>query len=694
MSASSTAARAGTTRPPDIRRLLQRQQGLLVAIGTFLVVLGLLALKSAHGLGYYDLSSTGNSATPLALAAIGETIVVLTGGLDLSAGAVISLVNCLLAAHMQASPQSMVWWTVLALLAGAAVGAFNGFLVVVLRLQSVIVTLASMFIVTGFALLVLEQPGGQIPAAYSPLFVGDAISGVLPMPVVFLVGGGLLWLLLRATPFGLNLYAAGSDAEAARAKGVPVSAARFVSFVLAGSFYAAAGIFLTAQTGSGDPTVGPPLLLPIFVAVVLGGTSFAGGRGGCIGTIFGALTLMLIVNLLLVFNVPTYYAAVVEGLLLIAAVLSRSLGRGSPFRQHLGMALMRWRAWQAHGRAAPRRPVTPQAERPTLPLRPDESLPRPAFSRWLARNGGTLSYAAPVYAAFLVTLLVTVLLFGTRVRPGAYADSLAVLSAFLAVLALGQGAVVISGGLDLSTPAVITFAGILLTSWANASNGAAIWAVPAVILIGGVIGAVSGLGIAVFGVFPLIMTLAMNGIIAGFSLVYTNGTPSGAAPPVVAWMMTGKLLGITPVVFGLAVFVVLATVILSATAYGRRLKAIGNSRTAAYFSGVPVGATIIQTYILSGLCSAIVGVMLVGFSGQAFNDMGEPYLLPAIAVVVIGGTLMTGGRGHYLGMFGGALFLTALTTILSGLLLPEAIKSIIFGLVIVVAVLGLRERVR
>jgi ribose transport system permease protein len=84
--------------------------------------------------------------------------------------------------------------------------------------------------------------------------------------------------------------------------------------------------------------------------------------------------------------------------------------------------------------------------------------------------------------------------------------------------------------------------------------------------------------------------------------------------------------------------------------------------------------------------------MLVGFSGQAFNDMGEPYLLPAIAVVVIGGTLMTGGRGHYLGMFGGALLLTALTTVLTGLLLPVAMKSVLFGLVIVVAVLGLRDR--
>ena len=298
----------------------------------------------------------------------------------------------------------------------------------------------------------------------------------------------------------------------------------------------------------------------------------------------------------------------------------------------------------------------------------------------------------PAYGALLLVLVITALMFGARITPSTYLNSLLVLSSFMAVLALGQGAVVISGGLDLSMPAVITLAGILLTSWADGSDRAARWAVPAVVLVGGLIGAINGLGIVLFGMFPLIMTLAMDGIVGGFSLVYSNGTPSGVSPPAIAWLMTGRISGITPVVFALALFVAGATFVLSHTAYGRRLKAVGSNRTVAFFSGVPVGVTLIRTYALSGVCSAIVGIMLVGFSGQAFNDMGEPYLLPAIAVVVIGGTLMTGGRGNFLGMFGGALLLTALTTVLTGLLLPVAMKSVIFGLVIVLAVLGLRER--
>jgi ribose transport system permease protein len=156
--------------------------------------------------------------------------------------------------------------------------------------------------------------------------------------------------------------------------------------------------------------------------------------------------------------------------------------------------------------------------------------------------------------------------------------------------------------------------------------------------------------------------------------------------------MTAKLGGMTPLVVLLACFVVLATVVLNRTTYGRLLYATGSNPTAAYFSGVEVPSTVIKTYALSGFCAALVGIMLVGFSGQAFNDMGDPYLLTTIAVVVIGGTMMTGGRGHYLGMFGGALLLTALSMFLSGLLLTVATRNIIYGVVILAAVLALREQ--
>jgi ribose transport system permease protein len=188
------------------------------------------------------------------------------------------------------------------------------------------------------------------------------------------------------------------------------------------------------------------------------------------------------------------------------------------------------------------------------------------------------------------------------------------------------------------------------------------------------------------------ITLAMNGILQGAALVYSNGTPAGFSSSGLHWFMTGDIAGLSPVVIFIAVFVAGSVVLLGGTVFGRRVYAVGNSVTVARLSGVNVPRTLVLVYALSGLCSAIVGVMLTGFSGQASLGMGDEYLLPSIAVLVVGGTLITGGRGHYLGMLGGALLLTALQTLLDGTNLPHAVRDIIFGLVVLGAVLALRER--
>jgi ribose transport system permease protein len=191
---------------------------------------------------------------------------------------------------------------------------------------------------------------------------------------------------------------------------------------------------------------------------------------------------------------------------------------------------------------------------------------------------------------------------------------------------------------------------------------------------------------------PIVVTLAMNGILQGAALVYSNGTPDGFASPSLRWLMTGHLLGMTPVVWIVIGFVIAGMLLLHRTVFGRRIYSVGNSSLVARLSGVNVGATLIAAYSLSGLCAAIVGILLVGFSGQASLGMGDEYLLPSIAVVVVGGTLITGGRGHYLGMVGGVLLLTALSTLLAGTTLPHAVRDIIFGFVLLLAVLALRER--
>ena len=146
---------------------------------------------------------------------------------------------------------------------------------------------------------------------------------------LLLVVVGFFWLWLKRTRFGTALYAVGSDSNAAASAGLRVDWTRFAVYVVAGGFYGLGGVFISAQTGSGDPLVGNPLLLSIFAAVVVGGTRLGGGRGGPVGSIFGAYILMIVVNILLVLNVSAYYSTVAEGLILLLAVLAGSISRGS-----------------------------------------------------------------------------------------------------------------------------------------------------------------------------------------------------------------------------------------------------------------------------------------------------------------------------------------------------------------------------
>ena len=671
-----------------IRSRLRRHSGLVMAIVVFGAVFGWLNLVLAKPLGYYDFAATLGNTTTLAIGAMGETLAVILGGLDLSAGAVISLSNCLIVRGMTAAPGWELAWTLAGVAAGCIAGAVNGAFIGYLRLQPIVVTLATMFMTQGTTLLIMHEPGGAVPPGYSAAFTGDAVSGLVPMPLLILVGLLLLWALLRRTRFGVALYAIGSDEEAARANGVDSARIKFSVYVIAGGAYGLAGVFLTAQTGSADPLVGPPMLLPIFVAVVLGGTPLHGGRGGLLGTVFGAFTLILTVNVLLVMDVSAFLSTAAEGLLLVLAVLGNALGRDAPIWRHLRTLVASWRRMGLGARVAPRHVVAVGAG----PPRRDDEMPSSLWRAWLIRHSGTLRIVLPAYAALAIVLVVTTLALGRQLTFPEYLDSLLVLASFPAVIVLGQGVVILSGGLDLSIPWMITFAGILLAGMSRGSDGAMLWTVPTVLAVAAAVGFVNGIGIVGLGISPILMTLAMNGMLQAAALIYCNGAPIGLVPPGLRWLMAGKLGGLTPIVWLLAGFVVASTLLLSRTTFGRRLYAVGSSPLVARFAGVSVGRILIFAYMLSALCAALVGLMLSGFGFQATLEMGDAFLLPSIAAAVVGGTLIAGGRGHYLGMFGGALLLTALSTLLSGVLLPAAVRSIILGGVVLAAVVALRER--
>jgi ribose transport system permease protein len=668
---------------------LARQRGLLMAVVVLAILLALVAKLSATPLSYYDLSQLATTGATLAISAAGQTLVILTGGFDLSAGAVVSLVNVVLATGFP-DPNTAAFLPLLTGVAvGMATGAFNGFFVAVLRLQPIVVTLSTMFIVQGITLLVLEQPGGTVPASLAALLLGDAIPNALPRAILLLAILFALWSWLKRTRFGIAIYAVGSDPESARAAGVASTFVLFVVYVLAGGCYGLAGVFISAQTGSGDPLVGNPMLLQVFAAVVVGGTRLGGGRGGVLGSMIGAYILMLVVNILLVLNVSAYYSTVAEGLILILAVLGSAIGHDTELAHALRHGRARLRAWRA--RQLPSQRTTP-VRRLVLPVRLSEVRPAAAAPSLFTRNAEALRFALPAYGCFVLAVIATEIMLGHAVLHWSYYNSLIVLTSFLAVLALGQGSVILTGGLDLSVPWTIGLCGIVLAGTVKGSDGALIYALPLVLLIGAAVGFVNGAGIVVLGVSPIVMTVALNGILQGIALIYSNGTPDGFSSPLLRMFMTDARLGVTPVVIFDVIFVVLAVLLLQRTMFGRRVYAVGNGQRAAALSGINVGGTIIRVYMLSGVCSALVGALLTGFSGQASLGMGDEYLLPSIAIVVVGGALITGGRGHYLGMLGGALLLTALQTLLAGTTLPFATRAIVFGLVVLGAVLALRER--
>jgi ribose transport system permease protein len=670
-----------SARAPRLRRL-QTSRGSLVALAVLVAAVGALLLVNRVPLSYFDVSTISASAATLALAAIGETIVILAGGLDLSAGAVISLVNVVLVTQLGPAPLSLGAYTLAAIAIslgiGAGIGAINGFLVGYLRLQSIVVTLATMFCAQGAALLILRYPGGEVSYDFSNLLVGDVVPGLLPAPVLVMAAGLACWLLLKQTRLGVAIYAVGSDANSAAANRVDVAATRFWSFTIAGAFFGWAGLFVTANTGSGDPLIGAPMLLKILAAVVLGGTMIGGGRGGAVGTVFGALTLTILVNIFLVLGVRTYYVPIVEGAVLILAVVGFAAGRDLPIIAAIRRLGMRARSAT--------RTSAPQVL--ALPAGPSAAGDLP---EWLARNASTLRYVLPAYVLLAAAVLTTAVINSDSFSFFSYLVTLLVFATFLAVLGLGQGAVIIAGGLDLSIAWTITFPAIVVTTYANASDSAALWAVPLALALGALIGLVNGMLVVGLRISPIIATLAVGSVLEGTALVFSRGAPTGAAPPSLAAFVNGRILGVPPIVWFLAGFVIAATLLLDRSAFGRWLRAVGSSEWIARLSGVRTGTVVGAAYVLSGFCAALVGLLLTGFTAQAYYDMGKPYLLASIAVVVLGGTSITGGRGHYIGILGGALLFTALSSMLASTSLPEAVRSIIYGLVLLGAVLMLRE---
>ncbi len=264
------------------------------------------------------------------------------------------------------------------------------------------------------------------------------------------------------------------------------------------------------------------------------------------------------------------------------------------------------------------------------------------------------------------------------------------IGAFLGVVAAGQMIVILIAQIDLSVPWTLTAAAMMATGVGGA------WAVPVGLAVGLGVGVFNGLGVAYLRVPSMIFTLGVNAVMRGLMVARTGGfAPQTSATDLMRSLAADHWFGIPAALYVWLFVSALIALMLQRTLLGRYIYAMGNKEAAAYLAGVNTRAVTVVCFAISGVAAGLAGVLLAGYSQKAYQGMGDAYLLPAIAAVVIGGTNILGGRGRYLGTLVGVILIVLLNSVLSIMEMPEAGRQVIYGGVIILMLLvyGRGERV-
>jgi ribose transport system permease protein len=258
---------------------------------------------------------------PLVLLSVGQAIVLIGGGIDISVGGIVSIVNTILATRvgLDGTPELMWQYVLLSLLVGVFAGAINGFFIAYLRLQPIITTYATSFLFAGLALFILPNPGGGIPADIANIYRTTTPLGI-PLAIYVIVIILLVWSYVSYTRYGKFLFAVGGKADAAYETAVPVTKMQFSIYVVSGLMSALAGIAITMLSGSGNADIGNPMTLNAITAAVIGGNAFSGGIGGVAGPVMGAITLSLIQNIISFSDINTWWETLVKASIIVVAL--------------------------------------------------------------------------------------------------------------------------------------------------------------------------------------------------------------------------------------------------------------------------------------------------------------------------------------------------------------------------------------
>jgi ribose transport system permease protein len=252
------------------------------------------------------------------------------------------------------------------------------------------------------------------------------------------------------------------------------------------------------------------------------------------------------------------------------------------------------------------------------------------------------------------------------------------IAAFLGVVAIGEMVVILLGHIDLSIPWTLATSAMLGTAIGGP------WAIPVGLGVGLAVGLVNGLGVAFLRVPSMIFTLGVNAVLRGLMVMLTGGfAPQSSATPPMVWLANGTPFVVANAVVVWGLLAVGLGFVLARTPLGRYIYAAGNREAATYLSGVNTRAVLVASFVMCSLCAALAGILVAGYTSKAFQSMGDAYLLPAIAAVVVGGTSILGGQGRPSGTVIGTILIVLLQSLLSVMQMPEGGRQVIYGLVII-----------
>jgi len=653
-------------------------------------------IATVHG-GFGVADQLANVA-PMAIAAMASAPSIIAGGFDISISPLILLTNAVYIVWLAPNGLGGAVSVPIILGLGLAVGLLNGLLIIVLRVQAIVVTLAMFFSLQGVVLFVAPNPVSLSGSSWIQHLAGS----VGPIPGgVFTIGLPLLiWFSLRLVPLGRLLYAVGSNDTTAFSSGVNVNAVRVASYGLGGLFAGIGGLALTGLVNSANASSSTEYTLVAIAAVVLGGTPLVGGRGGLVGPLLGAFSIYLMQNLLATFAInPAYLQIVYGGILIVAVVLGGAVSRES------GGGLRR--TGTTPGRRH-KRPVQPALTLPdALPAKGDRAAePVPAGRGQQTPLRMAWARLGAVQARFpvaQVVALIVIFIYGAITLPGLGSwtaiRSILVLAALVGLASGGQTLLILIGGFDLGVSGFIVAGALTVTALRSAYHLSFGVALLLAIVGSGLLGGAAGYICHRFAINPLVVTLAMGTLAIGIVAVLNGGLVNGNSPPWLSDLAEPATrtfgLSIPPSIVIWAVVLVLFAILLHRTRLGRSLLATGANSRAADYALISTRRVWTTTFAFSAIASALVGLLIGGFAGTISDGLGDPYLFQSVVAVIVGGTVF-GGPGDYTRTCVGALFLTVLTTVLVGHGASPAVEEIVYGLIILaaIAVYGRQRRLR